>query len=87
VHKDMIGPRDPHERLAAPTGLVADAQAAGLAVHARTFRAENAFLPAEFRSGADRADTGDLHGELAVFLRTGVDGVFTDQPDLAASLL
>jgi glycerophosphoryl diester phosphodiesterase len=87
AHKDLIIARDERDRLAAPTGLVADAHAAGLAVHAWTFRAENAFLPAEFRSGADRADTGDLRGELAAFLRTGVDGVFADQPDLAASLL
>jgi glycerophosphoryl diester phosphodiesterase len=87
AHKNLIIARDERDRLAAPTGLVAHAHAAGLAVHAWTFRAENAFLPAEFRSGADRADTGDLRSELAAFLRTGVDGVFADQPDLAASLL
>jgi glycerophosphoryl diester phosphodiesterase len=86
AHKNLIIARDERDRLAAPTGLAADAHAASLAVHAWTFRAENAFLPAEFRSGADRADTGDLRSELAAFLRTGVDGVFADQPDLAASL-
>jgi glycerophosphoryl diester phosphodiesterase len=39
--------------------------------------------------GADAAARGNLEGELARFLAAGVDGFFTDQPDLgvrAASL-
>jgi glycerophosphoryl diester phosphodiesterase len=86
-HKDRVIPRDPAGRLAAPTRLVADAHAAGLAVHPWTFRAENQFLPADFRAG-DPADPrfpgghGDLDAEIAAFLAAGVDGLFSDFPDV-----
>jgi glycerophosphoryl diester phosphodiesterase len=70
--KSLVIPRDGEGRLARPTSLVADAHAAGLKVHPWTFRAERAFLPAEL----------DLEGELRVFLETGIDGFFTDQPDV-----
>ena len=69
-------------RLGAHTALVADAHAAGLRVHAYTFRAENAFLPDEFDRGSDPAGLGDLAGQLRAFLRLGLDGFFTDQPFL-----
>jgi glycerophosphoryl diester phosphodiesterase len=81
--KTLIIPRV-NERLAEPTSLVADAHAAGVAVHGWTFRAENAFLPADFRRGTDPAVAGDLLGELRAFLATGMDGFFTDQPDIGA---
>jgi glycerophosphoryl diester phosphodiesterase len=73
----------------APTDLVARAHAAGLLVHAWTFRAENYFLPAELRRGdADAADFmrlhGDLEAELRAFFALGVDGVFCDFPAIAA---
>jgi glycerophosphoryl diester phosphodiesterase len=84
AHKNLIIPRDARDCLAAPTALVADAHAAGLQVHAWTFRAENAFLPAEFRAGGGQAQLGDLHGELSAFVQAGVDGVFADHPDVAA---
>jgi len=83
VHKDMILPRDAQGRLEAPTRLVADAHAAGLEVHAWTFRAENAFLPAEHRLAGGEDARGDLVGELRRFLALGLDAVFSDQPDLA----
>lgn len=69
-------------RLGTPTRLVADAHAAGLRVHAYTFRAENAFLPDEYDRGADPAALGDLAGHLRVFLALGLDGFFTDHPFL-----
>jgi glycerophosphoryl diester phosphodiesterase len=69
-------------RLGMPTTLVADAHAAGLRVHAYTFRAENAFLPDEFDRGSDPAALGDLAGQLRAFLRLGLDGFFTDHPFL-----
>ena len=69
--------------LGRPTPVVTDAYRAGLVAHAWTFRAENAFLPADFRSGADPAEHGDLVAEVRAFLRTGLDGVFSDHPDLA----
>jgi len=83
VHKDMILPRDAQGRLDKPTRLVADAHAAGLEVHAWTFRAENAFLPAEHRLAGGEDAQGDLVGELRRFLALGLDAVFSDQPDLA----
>ena len=51
------------ERLAAPAPLVADAHKAGLAVAVWTFRPEDAFLAADFRSGAGpnaRNDAGSI---------------------------
>jgi glycerophosphoryl diester phosphodiesterase len=83
AHKNLIIPRDAGDRLVAPTALVASAHASGLQVHAWTFRAENAFLPDDFRSGGDQTQLGDLRGELNAFVQAGVDGVFADQPDLA----
>lgn len=66
----------------APTTLVRDAHAAGLAVHAWTFRAENAFLPALLRRGDDPAAQGDLRAEVQAAIAAGVDGVFCDHPDI-----
>ncbi len=82
--KAMIVPRDAAGRSLAATSLVADAHAAGLAVHPWTFRAENAFLPAELRRGATPAAHGDVVAEMTGFFRLGVDGLFSDFPDLAA---
>ncbi|WP_343518649.1 glycerophosphodiester phosphodiesterase [Sphingomonas sp.] len=60
--------------------LVADAHAAGLAVHPWTFRAENFFLPASLRSGINPAGHGRLEEEISRHLAAGVDGFFTDYP-------
>ena len=80
--KGMIIPRDANGFLLAPTSLVSDAHAAGLLVTPYTFRPENAFLPADFRSGIDPAAYGDQAGELHAFFKTGIDGFFIDAPDL-----
>jgi glycerophosphoryl diester phosphodiesterase len=82
VNKTLIIPRNADDSLARPTRLVADAHAQGLKVHGWTFRAENAFLPRKFRSSSARARRGNLPAELAVYLAAGMDGFFTDQPDL-----
>jgi glycerophosphoryl diester phosphodiesterase len=80
--KDQVIPRNPDGTLARPTSLVADAHAAGLLVHPYTFRAENQFLPAELRIGTDPNAYGRAIDEQITFLRTGIDGVFTDNPDI-----
>lgn len=62
-----------------PTPLIADAKAAGLAVHAWTVRPENEFLPVSLRSGADPKGRGCGDVRLAGMLRAaGVAGVFSD---------
>ncbi|PRX47486.1 glycerophosphoryl diester phosphodiesterase [Prauserella shujinwangii] len=83
--KNRIIPRDADGFLGEPTSLVADAHEQRLVVHPYTFRAENAFLPAEFRSSADPAAYGDIFAEYEAFLATGIDGVFADHPDLAVA--
>jgi glycerophosphoryl diester phosphodiesterase len=82
VDKTLIIPCNADGSLARPTTLVADAHAQGLKVHGWTFRAENAFLPRKFRSSGARARRGNLAAELGIYLATGMDGFFTDQPDL-----
>ena len=68
-----------------PTTLVDDAHQAGLLVHPYTFRNENTFLPADFRSSSDPAAYGDAFAEYALFYRLGVDGLFSDHPDTAVA--
>lgn len=82
VEKTLVIPRNAQGELGSATSLVDDAHAEGLLVHAWTFRAENFFLPAAMRSGAEAAQLGDLAGELRSYLKAGLDGVFVDQPIL-----
>ena len=86
--KDLVIPRDPHGGLSEPSPLVEQAHAAGLVVHAWTFRAENAFLPQNLQVGDPGEEghfgrIGDWATELVAFFEAGVDGVFADQPELA----
>lgn len=81
--KDLVIPRDAAGYLQQPTTLVRDAHAQGLVVHAWTFRNENTFLPADFRSSTDPAAYGNAFGEYAKFYAAGLDGVFADNPDTA----
>jgi glycerophosphoryl diester phosphodiesterase len=82
VQKEMVMSVDARGQLV-PTDLVSRAHQAGLAVHVWTFRAENSFLPAALRRGADPRDQGDLAAEVRAFAATGIDGLFSDHPDLA----
>ena len=79
-HADASGIYKP---LATAAGVAA-AHAAGLAVHAWTFRAENEFLPADLRIGTAAAAHGRLDLEIARYLDIGVDGFFTDFPAIGA---
>jgi glycerophosphoryl diester phosphodiesterase len=90
-NKQLIVPRDPENLRGSPTGLVRDAHRAGLLVHPWTFRRENAFLPEDFRQGDSASPvhlqaTGDLPAELRLFYELGVDGVFSDNPDVAVAV-
>ena len=59
---------------AKPTTVITDAHAAGLAVHVWTLRKEPAFLPKRY--------DGDPLAEVREFERLGVDGIFSDFPDV-----
>ncbi|WP_155060449.1 glycerophosphodiester phosphodiesterase [Streptomyces blattellae] len=78
---DLIIPRDASGNLTRPTTLVEDAHAAGLILHPWTLRNENPFLPANFRKGTGADAYGDVFGAYQAYFATGIDGVFTDQPD------
>lgn len=58
-----------------PTSVVKDAHAAGLFVHTWTFRSEPQRLAADF--------AGDPAAEYRAFYELGVDGLFSDFPDVA----
>ena len=60
-----------------PTDVVKNAHAAGLFVHAFTFRNEAVRLASDFKN--------DPKAEYQLFYRLGVDGLFSDFPDTALS--
>lgn len=92
LYADGVGPEKSHFILAAnakgqldparASSFIADAHAAGLAVHPYTFRRENAFLPADLHSPGGDDKPGQLEEEMLLFMELGVDGVFTDNPDI-----
>lgn len=87
-YADAIGPdmRLVIRETGEPTGLVEAAHSAGLQVHAWTLRKENAFLPPALRSGGGEAATGDYAAMWNLLAQAGVNGVFTDDPALAADV-
>jgi glycerophosphoryl diester phosphodiesterase len=74
--KRLIVPVNPDGSLGTPTDVISRAQAAGLVVHVWTLRVEKEFLPAGYN--------GRPEAEFEQFRQLGVDGVFTDFPDVAA---
>ncbi|WP_405710861.1 MULTISPECIES: glycerophosphodiester phosphodiesterase [unclassified Streptomyces] len=80
---DLVIPKDASGRLTAPTTLVKDAHAQGLVLHPYTMRNENSFLPADFRRGTDPNAYGDAFGAFQAYFATGIDGIFSDNPDTA----
>ena len=77
VETALIIPRTPSGAAATPTTLVQDARAAGLKVVVWTFRAEDIFLPTDYRR--------DLPGWIRRFYDLGVDAVFSDFPSVAVA--
>lgn len=67
----------------AASDLVDRAHAAGLGVFTWTLRPENRFLPAPCRLGPSASAHGDWLAFFTAIMRTGLDGVFADHPDLA----
>jgi len=82
VQMEMVMTPDASGRMAA-SSLVRDAHAAGLDVHVWTFRAENHFLPPALRRGGDPVEHGDLAALVRAFVALGIDGLFSDHPDMA----
>jgi glycerophosphoryl diester phosphodiesterase len=75
VIKTLIVPVNKDGTLQQPTDLVARAHAAGLLVHVWTLRADKEFLPSAYGGRAE--------AEFEQFRSLGVDGIFTDFPDVA----
>ncbi|MTJ18566.1 MULTISPECIES: glycerophosphodiester phosphodiesterase [unclassified Dolichospermum] len=78
VHKNLLIPRDNYGKLLSPTSLIIDAHAANLQVHAWTFRNEDFFLPLDLQ--------GNPQKEYEIFFSLGIDGVFSDYPDIALTV-
>ncbi len=74
-NKRLVVPMNHDRQLLAPTSLVADAHRAGLAVHPWTFRSDPQFLAPEYEGRPER-EYEQLYG-------LGVDGVFSDFPEVA----
>jgi glycerophosphoryl diester phosphodiesterase len=84
TYADGVGPELPmvvpvvDGGLGPATPFVADAHAAGLAVHPWTVRAENFFLPPKLRRGASPAEHGDVDALYDALYAAGIDGLFSD---------
>lgn len=83
VDKSLILETDEAGRVLGASDLVDQAHAAGLEIYCWTLRPENRFLAKSFRRGRLKADYGDWLTEFRTIMRTGIDGVFVDHPDLA----
>ena len=83
--KALVAPRSADGGIDQPAALLEDAHRLSLLVHAWTFRMEDPG-PAEHptRQPSDR-DTAEknLAAEIGRYLATGLDGLFTDNPDVA----
>lgn len=74
-NKRLIVPERPDRSLEPATPLVADAHRAGLLVHPWTLRSDERFLSPDYQREPER--------EYGHFFALGVDGVFSDFPDVA----
>jgi glycerophosphoryl diester phosphodiesterase len=87
VDKKLLLRTDAAGKVIGTTDLVERAHAAGLEIFTWTLRAENRFLAKNLRRGSSARDFGDWLTEFRLILDSGVDGVFTDQPDLVLEAL
>lgn len=83
VDKRMLLINDKLSHVTGTNDLVQRAHAAGLSVYCWTLRAENYFLAKNFQRGKSAREFGAWRDEFQLIMRTGLDGVFADQPDLA----
>lgn len=81
--KRLVLPKAADPKTSGESHLVAAAHAAGLSVFVWTLRAENKFLGRKLARGVDAGTYGNWMREFTAIMRSGVDGVFADQPDLA----
>ena len=81
--KTMVIPLEADGTLGEPTTLVDDAHDAGLVVHPYTFRAENQFLPADYRSNAVLTDFGRVIDEMKAYLAAVLMGTSPTRPTSA----
>jgi len=79
----VLFPPTANGALGEPSRLFDRAHEIGLRVDCWTFRAENHYLPTDFRVGDDPAAFGDMAGLVAAYVSAGLDTVITDHPDRA----
>jgi glycerophosphoryl diester phosphodiesterase len=79
INKNLLVSRDISEKLLPPNNLIENAHVASLLIHVWTFRNEDVFLPLDFQ--------GNPQAEYQLFFDLGIDGVFSDNPDLAVKVL
>jgi len=79
VNTRLVIPADSERRLLPPTDLVTRAHAVGLLVHVWTLRQEPNFLSPSYN--------GDFEAEFRQFRDLGVDGIFTDFPDVGRKVI
>jgi glycerophosphoryl diester phosphodiesterase len=79
AEKSLVIPIGTNGSIGTPTDLVSRAHAAGLLVHIWTIRIDKAFLPAGYGAQPEL--------EFQRFRDLGVDGIFTDFPDVGVRAL
>ena len=79
LNKNLVIPVSTDGRALPALSVVHDAHQARLFVHVWTMRKEPSFLPVSY--------DGHLEREIQAFADLGVDGMFTDFPDVAVAVL
>lgn len=87
----IILPRDAAGKSLPTSSLVTDAHAAGLKVHVWSVNPENLDLPVDLRCGDPKAPgydnkLGDVETEARRLFAAGIDGAFSDAPDMLAKV-